>query len=474
MKILLVKPAPRLKTISTLHNLLLLEPLELAYVAAGIPVNHEIKILDLRLFKSPGKTFIKELRNYSPDVIGISGYTHEASLVKEMSQTAKKILPDAKIVVGGHHATVLPEDYNIETIDVIARGEGCTTFRKIIESFDKGEKIQSSENILLAGKEFNKDFSEKIPKYPEMDSIPEPRRDLYDTSIYKCIWLTLEHPPWKTIFPQVALVRSSFGCSMNCSFCVVPRLSAGRHMKRTPEKVAEEIEKLKADHIYFCDDETFLDEKHAKEVALAIQKRNIKKHYFAWARSTTVNRSPELFKLWKSIGLEGVFLGFEAVSDSELKDLSKHSTVNDNENAHKILVDMGIGVQVGFMVKPAFSKSDFERLVNYVKNMPQTQITFTVYTPSPGSPAWFKEKDTFVCDPYELHDCMHPLSKTSIPLKDFYKYFSMLTNIAGKKNPLRSPKTKLLPKDILKIIYAVSTYARALKKAYKDFPKNLR
>lgn len=469
MKILLVKPSPRLKTIKTLHRLLLLEPLELGYIAASVPQQHEVKILDLRLAMLPDLKYKKEIQNFKPDVIGISGYTHEASLVKEMARTAKKLLPKVIVVVGGHHATVLPKDYDIESIDLIVRGEGCTPFSEIIKRLESDKNLSDIPNVLLTGKGFNEDSAKQMPVYPDLSTVPNPRRDFWDYRQYRCIWVTLDHPAWQTIFPNVALVRSSFGCVMNCSFCVVPRLCGRKHLKRDPKKVAEEIAQLKPEHIYFCDDETFLDEEHARNVAFAIKEMKINKKYFAWARSTTVNKYPELFKLWKNVGLDGVFLGFEAISDADLDKLSKHSSVYENENAHKILTDLGIAVQVGFMVRPDFSKNDFENLIQYVKKMPPTQITFTVYTPSPGSPAWFEEKNNFWCNPYKLHDCIHPLSKTNVSLVEFYKYFSKLVNLGGLKNPLRSPKTRLKPKDIIKIIYATTTYTRSLKKAYKDF-----
>lgn len=216
-----------------------------------------------------------------------------------------------------------------------------------------------------------------------------------------------------------------------------------------------------------------LDTEHIKKVAEEIRKLGIKKKYFAWARSTTVNRKPELFRLWKDIGLDAVFLGFEATTDEELKNLSKHSTVSENENAHKLLREMGLAVHAGFMVSPDFSEEDFSRLKKYVKGMPPAQVTFTVFTPSPGSPAWYEEKEKFVGNPYELHDCMHPLSPTKMPLKRFYKNFSSLVAEGGKRNPLRNPGMKIPPKDIFKIIYASFIYGRSLKKAYKDFPRDL-
>ena len=49
MKILLVKPRPRLKTILKLQPIVLMEPLELGYVAAAVPPGHEVRVLDQRL-----------------------------------------------------------------------------------------------------------------------------------------------------------------------------------------------------------------------------------------------------------------------------------------------------------------------------------------------------------------------------------------------------------------------------------------
>lgn len=473
MRILLVKPKAKLDTINKLKPLIFLEPLELGYLAAVVPQGHDVRILDMRLSKRPDVEFVKALNEYVPDIVGISGYTHEASKVIELSKTARKLLPKSLIVVGGHHATVLPHDYNIDSIDLIVRGEGCKPFRAILERAIGGKGFDGIQNVVQPGTKFSNEEAARKPVFPDLESMPFPRRDLWDKSIYKCVWPTESHPDWQTIFPPVSLVRTSYGCVMNCSFCVIPTLSDKTHLTRPPEKVAEEIAGLKVDHVYFCDDETFMNTEHIKSVAEEIQARGIKKRYFAWARSTTVNRKPELFRLWRSIGMDAVFLGFEATTDEELKNLSKHSTVSENEKAHKLLREMGIAVHAGFMVSPDFTEDDFLRLKNYVKRMPPAQVTFTVFTPSPGSPAWFDEKDKFVGNPYELHDCMHPLSLTKMPLRRFYKHFASLVSEGGKKNTLRNPGMKIPPVDIIKVVFASFMYGRSLKKAYRDFPVRL-
>lgn len=473
MKILLVKPKPLLETCRKVHGLIRLEPLELGYLAGAVPKEHQIRVADLRFSRKPRQTLVHHLSNYCPDIVGITGYTHEFSEVKHLSRIIREQLPEAKIIVGGHHATVLPSDYNLDSFDAIVRGEGTSPFRASVQAYVDGKDFTGIDNVLVPGESFDEIAASVLPQYPDLSTVPIPRRDLWDSSIYSCVWPSEQHPDWQSLFPPVSLIRTSYGCQMECSFCVVPRLCGRRHLTRDVEQVAEEIAGLPNKHVYFCDDETFIDKRYARRLAEAIEAKGVDKRYFAWARSTTVNKSPDLFRLWRKIGLDAVFLGFEASSDEELAGLVKHSTVKENEDAHHALRKMDISVQAGFMVLPNYTQKDFDRLGRYIENMDPAQITLTVYTPSPGSPAWNQEFDQFIADPIALHDCMHPLTPTAMPLKKFYKNFSTLVGAGSGKNPLRKTGIRIKPQDILRILLVAWRYKHALRRAYRDFPKQL-
>ncbi|MFQ5590458.1 MAG: B12-binding domain-containing radical SAM protein [Phycisphaerae bacterium] len=473
MRILLVKPKAKLATIRKLNPLITLEPLELGYLAASAGEGHDVRVLDLRLAHWPAHTFSRTLLSFKPDLVGLTGYTHEVTRVIELARIIRRQSPRSIVVVGGHHATVLPGDYNLDCFDAIVRGEGCAPFRAIVDAVAEGHELDAIENVLVPGKRYDDQAAGGMPVYPDLAGLPVPRRDLWDARHYRCVWPTERHPRGQTIFPPVALVRTSFGCRMNCSFCVVPSLSGRRHICRPVDEVADEIAGIDLDHIYFCDDETFLDPGHVRSLVEAVRVRNIRKRYFAWARSTSVTRWPELFAMWRSEGLDAVFLGMEASTDAELEDISKHATIADNEKAHAALRGMGIAVQAGFMVNSSFTRQDFKRLRRYVANMPPAQVTFTVYTPSPGSEAWYGEREKYVCHPYELHDCMHPLTATSLPLREFYREFSMLSSAGSARNPLRSPRTRMPVRDIFKIVIAAGAYSSTLRRAYRDYPRSL-
>ena len=260
VRILLVKPRAQLPTILGLQRFTMLEPLELGYLAASVPPEHEVRVVDLRLARSPGRAFRRALRGFLPDLVGITGYSHEASTVKRLARAARLELPGARVVVGGHHATVAPEDYATEGIDAVVRGEGCVPFAAIVARLAAGEGLSGIPNVVIPRDGVNGDAASGWPRFPDPATLPIPRRDLWDARAYTSVWVCEDPARWHALFPPVAMVRSSFGCKMKCSFCVVPYLSGGCHLPRPVEAVVEEIAGLEAGHVYFCDDENFIDE----------------------------------------------------------------------------------------------------------------------------------------------------------------------------------------------------------------------
>lgn len=474
MRILLVKPKARLGTVRGLQAFQMLEPLELGYLAAVVPAPHVVRALDLRLYRFADHAFLRELRRFRPDLVGISGYTHEGSEVKRLAALVRRTLPRSAVVVGGHHATVAPRDYDVGAIDAIVRGEGCAPFAAVVARLAAGEPLDGIPQVLLPGERFDAAAAAEWPVFPDPATLPLPRRDLWDIRSYTSAWLCEAPADWAAIFPPVAMVRTSFGCRMKCSFCIVPHLSGGRHMTRPVDAVVEEIAVAPADHVYFADDENFIDEAFAYELADALAERGVRKRYFAWTRSTTVNRSPELLRRWREIGLDGAFLGFEFPTDEELKAAHKGGTVAANERAHETLRGIGVAVHAAFMVRPEYGAAEFDRLRDYVDGMPPAQCSFTVCTPSPGTGDYDEMRSQLWIDnPYDLHDCMHPLTRTALPLVEYARRFADQAAAGVAKTPMRAARRPAPPRDLVRVAAATLRYRRAFRTLYRDYPRAL-
>ena len=470
LRILLVKPRPRLQTVLGLQGLQMLEPLELGYLAAMVP-EHDVRVLDLRLPGDPTAAFAEVLAQFAPEVVGITGYSHEAKSIKELAAIVKSAQPRAWVVVGGHHATVAPQDLDLPIIDAVVRGEGTLAFRNFVDAIANDRDPRQAEHLIPTGKLF---AVGEWPEFPDPASLPTPRRDLWRASDYYSVWPAHRLSKSNTIFPAVAMVRTSWGCRARCTFCVVPFLSRGKHQPRPVEAVVDELEGLAADHVYFSDDENFVTHEFARELATAIERRGLRKRYIAWARSTTVMRHPDLFEQWRRIGLDCVFMGFESIDDAELKRLHKGTTVDANEQAMEILRSLEIVLHASFMVRPDYTHEDFDNLVAYVEKMPPSQASFTVITPSPGTPDYERlEPEFWVDNPYDLHDCMHPLTPTVLPLPQYAARFADLVERGAAKTPLRMEGYIPPRQDALRVMRAERSYHDSFRALHQDYPGEL-
>ncbi len=475
MKVLLIKPYTALKVAKRLQQgFLHLEPLELEITAAGVDKKHITRILDLSVDSNRKKTdmFAETLKAFKPDLIGFSAYSTGVHIVHDLAAKAKAMLPRSIIIIGGIHATLRPCDFKKDYIDVIVRGEGANAISVIIKNIEAGNKIGNNTNILVPkDPDFNKNAEKKPPPYVDIRSIPLPRRGLVDRSKYFCIWTHSDTKKLKSMFPRVASLRTSIGCPFSCSFCVIHHVMNKAYLQRSPEEVVDEIENLKEDYIYFVDDEMFINIKRVSKIAALLKKRKISKHYISWARSDTIVKHPEVFQLWKEVGLDVVYVGLESMDQEKLEEYNKRTGYETNKKAVQILKDCGITLHAAFIVHPDFSKEDFQRLEKDVLDLCPAEVTFTVLSPSPGTDLFEKYKDQLICDPFKYYDCMHTIIPTNMTIKRFYQHFGRLYSLALRSNPLRMNKILVSRKDLLRSIFVGTKYISSLYNIYKDYPE---
>jgi radical SAM superfamily enzyme YgiQ (UPF0313 family) len=176
MKILLIEPDKAPVVIGS-EDFSIYEPLGLEYIAAGVIKNHEVKILDLRLENNLENVFHK----FSPDVVGITACTVNVNTVRNLFEKIKSWNPEVFTVVGGHHATVMPEDFVSNYINIIVIGEGVFTFREIINRLETGMDMMGIPGTAISS---NGMLERSAPaEIVNLDFFPFPERSL--TSKYR-------------------------------------------------------------------------------------------------------------------------------------------------------------------------------------------------------------------------------------------------------------------------------------------------
>lgn len=409
MKILLIKPPlnPNLITAS------LYEPLELEYLAASVK-SHDVRILDMRIEKN----LHKELLNFRPNLVGITAFTCDYNIAKQILKEIKQFDNSIRTVVGGHHATFLPNDFVLPFVDAIFLKYADSTFPQYINAFDDPKQMRNIPNIGIVNKDKVFFTKQDITK-PDLDVLPFPDRSL--TSKYRHTY----HDPLRN---NLALVMTSRGCPFRCNFCACWKLMNGKYVTRTPKSILLELKSLpkEIDIVYFSDDNTFNDTSRMWKLSELIKKNNVKKKFQMYARADSIIKNQDLFEDLKVAGLQFITIGLESFQDKDLDYYGKKTSISINNQAIQILKKLDIHVLAHLIVKPEYTKEDFEQLYKYVKDNNLFRPTYPVLTPLPGTELYKETFNSFEITNFDFFDFAHSILPTKLAPKEFYL---QLTNL---------------------------------------------
>ncbi|HEY6009301.1 MAG TPA: radical SAM protein, partial [Geobacteraceae bacterium] len=319
MKVLLIQP-PSCDPMT--DRIFLFEPLALEYLGAGLKLDgHEVRLLDARLEPDIEGVFLA----FQPDMVGLTGFTSHVNIVKGIAARLKALNPELLVVVGGHHATVRPDDFNEPAIDVVVVGEGVFTLREIVRAVEQGDRLAEIRGLAIPAPG-TMIFSEPRP-YTDLNELPLPDRTL--TAGHR-------HQYFSEWFKPLASVRTSLGCTARCTFCALWGITGGRYLRRDPESVVAELATIAEPNVFFCDDESMCDVRRMDRLADLIREAGIRKNYFLYGRVDTIVNNPELFAKWAGIGLAQVFVGMEDFSDRRLAAMNKGVTAAQQEQAVRV------------------------------------------------------------------------------------------------------------------------------------------
>lgn len=408
MKVMLIQPPSGSKH---MDRIFMHEPLALEYLGTGLRQdNHDVIIFDARLEDD----YEAVVRSYKPQVVGLTAFTNQLSIVKEMASKIKAINPGIFTIVGGHHATVKPEDFNVQDIDLTVRGEGVAALSEILQCIESNKAFDS---ILGLGIPSSEMYLTPSRPHPDLDYLPIPDRSL--TIKYRENYFEEWMKP-------IASIRTSLGCTNRCTYCALWALTGGKYLVRKPELIIEELQSIDETNIFFCDDESMCDWQRMDKLADLISKSGIRKKYYLYARVDTILKHPNLFAKWKDIGLAEVFIGFESFTNKQLIDLKKNITIEQQYKAAKILNDLKIGIAGSFMVDPSYTREDFDGLISHIRSLKVDVVICSILTPLPGTQLYESKKAELITDKSEAYDFLHTVLPTKLPLKQFYSEYSRL------------------------------------------------
>jgi anaerobic magnesium-protoporphyrin IX monomethyl ester cyclase len=378
----------------------LFPPLGLAYMAAVLEQNDfEVKIIDSPVLDFDHQKIKVELEAYQPTIVGIGSMTPTIESALKCARIAKETCPDAKVVMGGPHATFADtEILNTEkAVDLIAKGEGEETIVDIAKQLPlndiKGISFRKDNQIIKTAQR---------PFIQDLDALPRPA--------YKYLPMEKYNITGRNLLPII----SSRGCPFQCPFCVATQMFGSQFRARSPKNVLDELEWLRDEYgaqgIAFQDDTLTFDKKRTMDICDGIIERKINLPWGCGTRADVVTKEV-LAKMSKAHCNETMF-GVEAGCQRMRDVLKKRVSTEQIENAIKWTKEAGIFVTVSVILGyPGETKETLQETLDFVRKIEPDDVWLCHATPYPGTCLReIVEKNGWkMSEKWELYNTMNPI-----------------------------------------------------------------
>jgi radical SAM superfamily enzyme YgiQ (UPF0313 family) len=323
----------------------LFPPLGLATLAAYLDADDDVTLED---------EHVEQVRtDDEPDIVVIQAYITSARRSYELADLYRS--RGAHVCLGGLHPTSLPDEAQPHA-DTVFVGPGEDIWHQFLADYRAGRpraRYTSTQRTL--------------------EGAPPVRRDLIRRANY--------------LVPNSLVV--SRGCPHVCDFCYKEAFFAGGKgfYTQTVDAALAEIDRLPGRHLYFLDDHLFGNARFAGQLFDAMAGGN---RLFQAAATVQSVLRPGMVEAAAGAGLRSLFVGFETLSEANLREQGKRQNLGrDYSAAIRRLHENGVMVNASFVFGMDDDGPDvFDRTVDWAVGEGIETATFHILTPYPGTALW--------------------------------------------------------------------------------------
>lgn len=362
-------------------------PVGLLYIASYLRENGiDVFLADLNTVRNWGKKLTQLFRDHAFTTVGISSNVSNYDQTLEIASLVKTINSHVKVVVGGPHPTVVPEEYMHSNINYIIPFEGEQVLLDLIRTSD-GVSVEGVISCRKGGCDISL-ARMKRRMIPNLDDLPFPAYDMIDVRPYYTNTYRKR--------PLVSMITSR-GCPHQCIFCS-QSVSGRRWRARSAENVVEEMkwlqERIGVKEISIEDDNFTCDMNRVFEICDLMQSRGLKIIWQVGNGIRADRTTKKLLKAMKDAGCWRLALAPEVGDEEDLKKIRKGMTLDQFRQAAQWCNELGI-VYHGFfsMGFPFQDKESMEKTIHFAMELDPLLMDLSKIIPFPGTELFKQSPD---------------------------------------------------------------------------------
>jgi anaerobic magnesium-protoporphyrin IX monomethyl ester cyclase len=380
-------------------------PVGISYIAAALKKsNYRVKIIDCvgagineihttvdNRFKIQGIDVDRSIQmiNKDCDIIGISTmFSQEWPHIRRYINKVRDSFPNAKIIVGGEHATAMPEFSlrDCPAIDYIIKGEGELALIQLVYNIRKGIEDKISGVVFLKDGRYNESLL--APRLVKIENLPWPSWELLDIEPYFQPNFTMGISQGRNM-PLLA----TRGCPYQCTFCSSPQMWTTRYVMRPASDVVDEIEyyikKYQINSVDFYDLTAIVKKEWVMDFTNELKRRNLDITWQLPSGTRSEALDEEVISRLADTGIKFLVYAPESGSKRILKEIKKKVNLKKLTQSVSFAKKNKIITKLNFIIGfPNENRLDMLKTLLFIWKLALLKVNdcnLSIFSPYPGS-----------------------------------------------------------------------------------------
>lgn len=391
---------------------------------------HKVEVVDLSGVSNFEDAMAAHARSTPATTFGFTSTTPQMPSATRLASLVRSLRPDARLVLGGPHVTLVHAAYRREQ-KLSINSRGSQALARLRESFD----------ILVAGDGEAAIFDALGPDAPslidaddrksnlflnnaKLNEMPKAARHLVDMKSYH---YTVDGHEATSLIAQL-------GCPFNCGFCG-GRMSSMLRITRTRDvsHIIDEVRHLHDTYGYtgfmFYDDELNVNKNvHQLMEGLIDLQQELGTEFRLRGFIKSELFKEELAEVMYRAGFRWLLVGFESGSERILTNINKRATRDENTRAMTIAKKYGLKVKALMSIgHPGESEATVLATRDWLLEVEPEDFDVTIITTYPGTPYYdlavphAEEPGVWTYTYEKTGDKLHAVDVDFTQVADYYK-----------------------------------------------------